>query len=51
MLYFEYFFHLQCGFFVRKQRDEMEKRMMAEGKVMVENEDNFEEVQEKKKPL
>lgn len=41
----------KCGFFVRKQRDEMEKRMQVEGKVMVDNEDNFEEVQEKKKPL
>ena len=41
----------QCGFFVRKQRDEMEKRMQVEGKVMVENEDNFTEVEEKKKPL
>ena len=37
---------------MRKKRDELEKRMQVEGKVMVQNEDNFEEVEEeKKKPL
>ena len=30
----------QCGFFVRKQKDEMEKRMQHEGKVLLVDEDD-----------
>lgn len=47
-----WFVYLQCGFFKRKKRDEMEKRMQHEGQVMVQNENNYEEDEEtEKKPL